>query len=223
MVLFVTRLVLIHGSVTNAGRSWPRQGPLAERFELVAPNRPGFWPNPPVERVDFDADAAWLRGLVAPGDHVVAHSYGGVAALVAAPSLPLASLTVIEPPAFAIARGDPAVEAWLATYFELTSVDGFLAHVGAPLRLVDPLPPDLAQGAEALLRERPPTEAEIPLEPLPYPVLVVTGGHEQAFEAVGDVLARELHASRAVLPGTGHAVQNAPGFNEALVAFVDAA
>ncbi|HZQ80807.1 MAG TPA: alpha/beta hydrolase [Gaiellaceae bacterium] len=219
----MTRLVLIHGSVTNAGRSWRRQAPLAERFELVAPNRPGFWPGPPVERVDFDVDAAWLQGVVQPGDHLVAHSYGGVAALLAAPSLPLRSLTVIEPPAFAVARGEPAVEAWLATYVELDSADAFLAHVGAPLRLVEPLPPDLRQGAAALLAERPPTEAQIPLTPLPYPVLVVTGGHEPAFEAVGDVLERSLHAERAVLPGAGHAAQNAPGFNETLVDFVQRA
>ena len=66
--------------------------------------------------------------------------------------------------------------------------------------------------------ERGPDEAEIPLEPLPYPVLVVTGGHEPAFDAVADVLCERLGAERLVLPGAGHAVQNAPGFNEALEA-----
>jgi pimeloyl-ACP methyl ester carboxylesterase len=223
MVRFVTRLVFVHGSVTNAERSWPRQAPLASRYEVLAPDRPGFWPGPPVERVDFDVDAEWLLGVVAPGDHLVAHSYGAVAALVAAARLPLASLTVIEPPAFAVARGVPEVEAWLETYVTLRSADAFLAHVGAPLRLPEPLPPDLEQGVEALLRERPPTEARITPAPLPYPVLVVTGGHEPAFEAVGDVLERELRAERVVLPGAGHAAQNADGFNEALVAFVERA
>jgi pimeloyl-ACP methyl ester carboxylesterase len=60
----------------------------------------------------------------------------------------------------------------------------------------------------------------IPVEPLPYPVLVVTGDHELAFEAVADVLCERLGAERLVLPGAGHAVQRAPGFNEALEAFV---
>lgn len=223
---FVTRLVLLHGSVTNAALSWPRQRPLAREFELVLPNRPGFPPNPPVERVDFDVDAAWLPSVVQPGDHLVAHSYGGVIALLAAPSLELASLTVVEPPAFGVARGDAAVEAWLAAAARLPSDDvrgrleAFLAHVGAPFPLPDPLPPDLQQGAEAFFDERWPQEARIPLAPLPYPVLVVTGGHEPAFESVGDVLERELRAERIVLPGAGHAVQNAPGFNDALVSFV---
>ena len=92
--------------------------------------------------------------------------------------------------------------------------------MGAPLRLPDPLPPALQQGAEAFLTERWPSEADIPLAPLPYPVLVVTGDHEPAFETVGDVLERELQAERLVLRGAGHAVQNARGFNDRLLEFL---
>ena len=50
----MTRLVFIHGSVTNADLSWGRQRALAGRFEVFAPNRPGFPPGPPIERVDFE-------------------------------------------------------------------------------------------------------------------------------------------------------------------------
>jgi pimeloyl-ACP methyl ester carboxylesterase len=220
------RLVLLHGSVTNAALSWRAQAPLADQFELVLPNRPGFPPNPPVERVDFDADAVWLERIIRPGDHLVGHSYGGVVALVAAPSLPLSSLTVIEPPAFGVARGDPAVEHWLdvASRFPRDSVrahvQAFLAHVGARFPLPDPLPPDLQQGVEAFFSERRPDEAVIPLEPLPYPVLVVTGDHEPAFEAIADVLCARLGAERLLLPGAGHAVQRVPEFNDALEAFI---
>lgn len=222
----MTRLVLLHGSVTNAALSWRKQQTLAEEYELVAPDRPGFPPGPPVERVDFEAEAPWLAELIRPGDHLVAHSYGGVTALLAAPLLPLASLTVLEPPAFGVARGDPAVEAWLDGATALPRddlrayVEAFLVHVGAPLRLPDPLPPVLEQGARAFMSERWPSEAELPLAPLPYPVLVVTGDHEPAFEAVGDVLERELRAERLVLPGAGHAVQNARGFNDRLLEFL---
>jgi pimeloyl-ACP methyl ester carboxylesterase len=190
------------------------------------PDRPGFPPGPPVERVDFEAEVPWLAELVREGDHLVGQSYGGVIALLAAPRLPLASLTVIEPPAFGVARGDPAVERWLEEAFALprddprTKVEAFLAHVGAPLRLPDPLPPELQQGAEAFLTERSPSEAELRPAPLPYPVLVVTGDHEPAFETVGDVLERELHAERLVLRGAGHAVQNARGFNDRLLEFL---
>ena len=225
---FVTRprLVLLHGSVTNAALSWGAQRPLAAQFELILPNRPGFPPNLPVERVDFDDDALWLETVVQPGDHLVGHSYGGVVALIAAPRLPLASLTVIEPPAFGVARGDPAVEHWLEVAAALprdsvrTHLAAFLRHVGAPFPLPDPLPPELQQGAEAFYWERRPDEASIPFEPLPYPVLVVTGDHEPAFEAVGHVLCARFGAERLVLPGAGHAVQRAPGFNDALEAFI---
>jgi pimeloyl-ACP methyl ester carboxylesterase len=225
-VRFVTRLVLLHGSVTNAALTWRKQHALAVEYELVLPDRPGFPPGPPVERVDFEAEVPWLEALVRPGDHLVGQSYGGVVALLAAPRLPLASLTVIEPPAFGVARGDPAVERWLEQAFALprddarTYVEAFLAHVGAPLRLPDPLPPVLEQGAEAFLTERPPSEAELRLAPLPYPALVVTGDHEPAFDAVGDVLERELGAERLVLRGAGHAVQNARGFNDRLLEFL---
>ncbi|HZP74373.1 MAG TPA: alpha/beta hydrolase [Gaiellaceae bacterium] len=222
----MTRLVLLHGSLTGSARSWGAQRELAARFELVAPDRPGFYPGPPVARVDFEADVRWLRDVVRAGDHLVAHSYGAVIALVAAPSLPLASLVVIEPPAFSIARGEPVVESWLARAEALPRTDprthaaAFLRLVGAPFLLPQELPPDLEQGVEALFRERHPVDADVPLAPLPYPVLVVTGDHEPAFDAVGDVLERELGAERIVLSGGGHAVQSAPGFNEALLAFL---
>ena len=222
----MTRLVLLHGSVTNAALTWRKQQALAAEYELVTPDRPGFPPGPPVARVDFEADVPWLEALVQPGDHLVAQSYGGVIALLAAPRLQLASLTVIEPPVFDVARGDPAVERWLEQAFALprdhprTYVEAFLTHVGAPLRLPDPLPPALQQGAEAFLTERPPWEAKLRLAPLPYPVLVVSGNHEPAFEAVAGVLERELRAERLILPGAGHAVQNARGFNDRLLEFL---
>ena len=75
------RLVLVHGSVTNGAMTWGGQRELADRWELVVLDRPGFPPGPPVDRVDFDSDASWLAGLLEPGDHLCAHSYGGVVAL----------------------------------------------------------------------------------------------------------------------------------------------
>ena len=101
------RLVLVHGSVLGGRGTWGAQRPLADRFELVVLDRPGFPPNPPVERIDFEPDAAWVAELLRPGDHVVGHSYGGVISLLAAAVRPdlLGSLTVIEPPATRVALG----------------------------------------------------------------------------------------------------------------------
>ena len=94
--------------------------------------------------------------------------------------------------------------------------------MGSELRLPEPLPPALEQGARAAMVERPPWEAEIPLDELaaaPFPKLVISGGHHAAFDAVCDVLEERLGAERAVLPGAGHSVPRAPGYAERLLEF----
>ena len=78
------RLLFVHGSVVNAELTWAAQKPLADRFELVLPNRRGFPPGPDVDRVDFEDEAVWFEQFLEPGTHVVGHSYGGVIALLAA-------------------------------------------------------------------------------------------------------------------------------------------
>lgn len=231
------RLLLVHGSVVNADLTWSAQKPLAERFDVVAPSRRGFPPGGDVERVDFDDESHWLEPFLAPGAHVVGHSYGGVIALLAAARRPelVRSLTVIEPPAFGVARGRDDVESYVARMSALWEegptepepfLRAFLATVGTsapPGRFT----PELLQGARTLRVERAPWEAEIPLACLasaPFPILAVSGGHEPAFEAVCDVLAEQAGAERAVLPGAGHSVQRlgAP-FNDLLAAFVERA
>jgi pimeloyl-ACP methyl ester carboxylesterase len=228
------RLLFVHGSVVNGEVTWSAQRPLAERFDLVVPNRRGFPPGPAVGRVDFADEAAWLESYLEPGTHLVGHSYGGVIALLAAARRPrlVRSLTVVEPPAFGIARGDPAVEAFIAgaeRHWRDGPRDpeaflrGFLRLVGArepPGRLTV----GLLQGARMLMVERPPWEADIPLAELaraPFPILAVSGAHSAAFDAVCDVLEKQAGAERAVLPGAGHSPQRLGAlFNELLTEFV---
>jgi pimeloyl-ACP methyl ester carboxylesterase len=102
----------------------------------------------------------------------------------------------------------------------------FLAAVGSDFDPPTPLPPQLLRGARTLMGERGPWEADIPLEALAdrrLPTLVVSGAHHLAFEAICDRLERALSAERLVLPGYGHNVQVHPGFNAALLAFVQRA
>ena len=107
----VGRLVFVHGSVRNGEAAWAAQRALADRYELVALNRPGYPPNPPEARIDFEEQASWFAERLKPGDHLCDHSYGGVVSLYAAGLFPeLASLTVLEPPAFGLAAGDPAAD-----------------------------------------------------------------------------------------------------------------
>lgn len=226
------RLVLVHGSVSAGMQAWEAQKPLAERFTLVVPTRSGYPPNPALERIDFEVQARELAELLEPGDHLVGHSYGGVVSLLAAAlrADALRSLTVIEPPAFAVAPGDPAVERFLDAFRgwypkePRAYLEFFLPLVGAAFRVPDRLPSPLEQGARAAIAERFPSEAEIPLAALrdaPYPKLVVSGGHHPAFDAVCDVLERELGAEQAVVRGAGHSVpRTGEPFNDVLLGFL---
>jgi pimeloyl-ACP methyl ester carboxylesterase len=235
----VERIVLVHGSVTGGRVTWtPLRAALRHRLDLVVLERPGFPPNPPVDRVDFDEHAALVGSELGGGSHLVGHSYGGVIALLAAAGRPgsVRSLTVIEPPCTQVAAGDPAAERfeeegrrWWRdgpVHDPEAFVRGFLRYVGSDFDPPSPLAPQLEQGAQTLLFERGPWDAKIPLAEIaaaPFPLLAVSGGHHPAFEAICDALAREAGAERLVLPGYGHAPHRHPGFAEALAGFVDRA
>ena len=132
------------------------------------------------------------------------------------------SLTVNEPPAFGVARGNPAVEQFLAAMERAPReprayLEYFLPLVGVSSEVPPRLSPSFEAATRAAIAERPPHEAVIPLErlrELRFPKLVVSGAHNAALDAVADVLEAGLPALRAVLPGAGHNVQRAPGYNE---------
>jgi pimeloyl-ACP methyl ester carboxylesterase len=215
------QVLLVHGSIVPGWQTWNAQRPLADHLRLVIPHRTGYPPNPPLERIDIQAQAAEIAALIEPGMHVVGHSYGGIVSLVAAALVPdrIRSLAVIEPPAFGLARGNPAVEdivAEIAAVYadtELSPREFFLhfaGTVGATPSLPDPLPPQMVAAAHATRIEQPPWEAQIPFDVLAdarFPKLVFTGDHNAAFDAVADVLAVRLPAERTVIQGSGHSVQ----------------
>ena len=229
-----------------------RRSVSPETAELVVLERPGFEPQapgspmapvsgfsqtpaPPPPRIDFEVHAAWVAERVREGDHLVGHSYGGVISLLAAAAVGdrLGSLTVIEPPCTRVALDDPAVAAFAEAgeaFWRVGPRDdpeaflrGFLDHVGSGFEPPSPLPPAVERGARALIGERGPWEAEIPLERLSalgLPTLVVSGAHHPAFDTICDVLERALGAERLVIEGHGHNPQLDPAFTAALLAFV---
>jgi pimeloyl-ACP methyl ester carboxylesterase len=221
--------LLVHGSGFR-DFTWADQMPLAVRYRLVLPFRRGYGASPDADP-DFEVDARDIVSLLEERANVVGHSYGAVGSLVAAGLRPEAfrSLTVIEPPAFGVARGDPAVEELVARVQDVRagSTGMTTAEFGRAFteairfeRPVEDPPPEILSAVESLRRERPPWEAEIPFEQLDgIPVLVVSGGWHPAFDAVCDVIEERARAERAVLPGAGHGAQHAPGFNERLVSF----
>jgi pimeloyl-ACP methyl ester carboxylesterase len=224
------RVVLVHGSVMPGLMSWQEQRELAERWTLIVPDR--FAGD---RTVDFDVDADGVADLLDGGAHLVGHSYGGVVSLLAAARRPQAvhSLTVVEPPAFDAARGDPAVDrlvAELRAHWAEGPEDpeafllGFIRIMGSDVPLPSPLAPALERGARAFRRERSPWDATIPLEALaraPFPKLVVSGGWHPALEAVCDAIAGGIGARREAISGADHSVQAvAAPFNRLLDRFL---
>jgi pimeloyl-ACP methyl ester carboxylesterase len=214
-------VLFIHGSVVDAGLTFRKQRELAERWTLILPNRPGFGSSPPLERLDFEAEAPLLAELLGDGAHLVGHSYGGVIALLIAAQRPEAvrSLTVSEPGCLRVAAGVPVVDEMIRNgellFSDPDSVPSevflryFRSGAGSARETPAELPEELARGVELLKRERPSWEAEIPLERIAaagVPALVISGGHSEAFEAVCDALADRLGCERAVIRGRDHTV-----------------
>jgi pimeloyl-ACP methyl ester carboxylesterase len=218
------RLILIHGAITNGAAAWSKQKPLADRWQLVVVNRPGFVPNPAANSSDFESDAQDVAEMLDEPAHLVGHSYGGLIALLTASYRPdsVRSLTVIEPPAMNLMRGDPDIEKSIADHIQLVAshrddpqafLTAFTSTLGGdPASVPNPLPDPLRQHVELLIHERPPWDAAIPVEALskaPFPKLVMSGGHSQMQERMCDTLAQAIgpSAKRAVIDGGGHLVQ----------------
>lgn len=223
-------VVLVHGGTPGGGAdAFAAQRPLAQRWSMLLPDRPGHGKTPPSGREDFEQDAALLSPLLgACGAHLVGHSYGGVVAIYMAAHHPelVRSLTLIEPPAFWLAPHDQAAvamsEANRALVTDppsdpLETLERFFALVGmeplpAALAHMHPLPPPLVRAAEIVLALRGPWEGTVPMTDLAagrYPIQVLTSGRIAGFEAIAQALVEEAGAAHVVVPGTHHAVQDA--------------
>ncbi len=229
------RVVLVHGSVAGADLTWREQRPLGARWRLVTANRPGFGCSPAIERGDFEAEAPLFAELLGDGAHLVGHSYGGVIALYAAALRPgaVCSLTVSEPGCLAAAAGNPEVDAQIAhgrRLFEHADaleprefLTVFRAGAGVTRETPQVLSGPLLDGVRLLMRERPSWEADPDwraLREAPFPKLVLSGAHSDVFEAVCDAVAERIGAERARIPGRGHTIPAAEGYNEQLDRFM---
>jgi pimeloyl-ACP methyl ester carboxylesterase len=241
------RALLVHGSMSFGELAFSEQRPLAERRRLELLDRRGYGTSPDrAGRVDFEEDARDLAALLDETADLVGHSYGGVVCLLAAALRPdgVRSLTVIEPPAFAVARGTPAVEeviVRIGRHFaegdglsEEAFLDGFLRAWGFEQLAPRTLAPRARRGVRSSMTERMPWEAKIPLDRLAtagLPVLVARGAWDEvepsarnlagaAFAAVCGVLVERLGAQAAVFPGAAHQPQLLGAqFNARLEAF----
>ncbi len=243
-------VVFVHGSFSWGEEAFAEQRELADKFRLVLVDRRGFGKSPPAGKVDFEEDARDIVEILREGAHLVGHSYGGVVSLLAASLRPEAvwSLTVIEPPAFGLARGNRAVEQMIErimSHYQAASnaapaafYDGFLKAWGFNSPGIHAVSDEMVRAIQTSRQERPPWEAQIPLDQLataPFRKLVVSGGWKlapprarevagMAFNAVCDVLETKLGAERAVFEEAAHNPQLlGKPFNERLERFLRSA
>lgn len=203
-------ILLVHGGA-GPKTTWGSLAPLAARWTLCTAHRRGYPPSPPPPGggQDFEFDAQDLLSLLDARPHVLAHSYGVLGALLAAARRPgdVRSLTLIEPPLYAVVEGDPEVARLRRNGDEVltrgldadpATLREFLRLAGAPVG-EGPLPEEIAAAV---------------------PVLVASGDHAPGIERICDALAAELGAERLVLPGAGHFVAAAPRFPAELERFL---
>jgi pimeloyl-ACP methyl ester carboxylesterase len=225
-------VLLVHGGA-SAEHTWRGLEPLATRWTLASMHRRGFPPSPPPTggRGDFSEDAADLAALLAARPHVVAHSYGGVGAMLAAAEHPVRSLTLIEPAVHLLPDdreaehlkriGETALAEGLQT--DAQTLREFLRIAGSSVPDDGPLPDEVLAAVRRAHGTRSPYEADLPLErlrDLRIPTLVASGAHCPPMERSMDALAAAVGARRLVAPGAGHFVAAAPGFADELDAFL---
>jgi len=220
------RVLLWHGG-GGPEMTWSRQHALASSFELRIPWRRGCSPSVSAPRADWGADVLDLLRVMPERAHVVAHSYGGVSAMVAATIAPqrFGSLVVLEAPLWSLTPDDLELQ-------QLAALGRAFAN-GAPearaaFLALAALPDGHPQTArtERLARNfRDPGEARIDIERLKRSglrIAIGSGAHNAAIERSSDALSERLEAERWVLPGAGHAVPRQVEFNDRLRTFVGA-
>jgi pimeloyl-ACP methyl ester carboxylesterase len=231
------RVVCVHGSLSWGTFAFRAQRSLADSYSLVLPDRRGYGGSAGTRPADFSADADDIAPLLGDGAHLVGHSYGAVVALLVAARRPEAvrTLTAVEPAALSVARGDAAVEELIVTLadlhaaasnlsadeFVLRSLEAFGYRRGLDMPAHPKLSPKGIQAAVTTITERPPWEAEIPLDALAgigCPALIVSGRWDnlaageqalgrRAFGAVCDALTHSIAARRVIIDGWAHGCQ----------------
>ena len=239
---------MVHGSFTWGEDTWAQQRELADHYRLLVVDRCGHGQSPDTGRFGLEEQADDIADLLGKSAHLAGSSYGAVLALIVAQreAHKIRSLTVIEPPAWGLARGDPVVEEQLVG-FSLTADEAarlgpdvafsrFLEGIGAePL---DAALTDIDRKNTSASFQQPSTrEVPVSLQGLSaahLPLLIVSGGSQAAterfrnrrlaFRRVCEALATIPGAVWAQFPSAGHNPHlEDPGFNPRLRSFLEGA
>jgi pimeloyl-ACP methyl ester carboxylesterase len=239
-------VVMVHGSFTWGEDTWAQQRDLSDNYRLLVVDRCGHGESPDTKRIRFEEQADDIADLLGTSAHLVGSSYGALLALVVAQRDvgKIRSLTVIEPPAWGLARGDPLVDEQVLQMRPVLdqaeqlgpdlAFSRFLEAIGAE-PMGGPLTETDRKNTVASFREQPPEEAPLSLEGLRamhLPLLIVSGGvaaatsrlrnRRLAFHRACETLATIPGAEWAQFPSAGHNPHlEDPGFNPRLRSFLD--
>lgn len=216
--MYKQRVVFVHGAGSFGSAAWPGQHGMALDYDALFLRRHGFDPVAEPVESSFTEDAAIvLRSLAddgrgAAGGHVVAHSQGAIAAIMAAVERPdlVYSLTLVEPACLSLTAELPATAAHIQLMKPLFDARHQLSDQDFQREFVrrmfasdstEPATAEEHRAAKRLRLQAPPWEA--PLQIVPgVPTLVLTGGWEPLYEEIAGYL-RETGALHRIAPG-GH-------------------
>jgi pimeloyl-ACP methyl ester carboxylesterase len=187
--------VFVHGEGSYGSAAWPKQHGLALAYDALFLRRHGFDPEAEPVESNFAADAGIVLGALADdgrgaaGGHVVAHSQGAIAAMMAAVERPdlVYSLTLVEPACLSLTAELPATAAHRS--------------------LMQPLFDARHQLGDDDFLQAPPWEAPLHIVP-GVPTLVLTGGWEPLYEEIAGYL-KETGALHRTAAG-GHRPHDSP-------------
>ncbi|WP_455834689.1 alpha/beta fold hydrolase [Pseudarthrobacter siccitolerans] len=216
--MFKQRVVFVHGAGNFGSAAWPRQHGMALSYDALFLRRHGYDPVAEPVESSFEEDARIvLRSLAddgrgAAGGHVVAHSQGAIAAMLAAVERPdlVFSLTLVEPACLSLTAELPATAAHIGTMQPLfdarhqMSDQDFQREFVRRVYATDLQKPATAEEKRSARRLRLQAPAwEAPLHIVPgVPTLVLTGGWEPLYEEIAGYL-RETGALHRTAAG-GH-------------------
>ncbi len=204
-------------------------------MEIV--DRPGFGQSPTRGVDDMEADSVWIADKLGTGANLVAHSWGGAEALLAAARSPDAvkSLVLVEPALQTLLIGNPMVEQDPVLKADAGHFLGLLMSAHTPgdygLSFAQSLgASNIGGGANdvaatlkahpqqattlgcALLQARMASpvavrQAAETVAKAGIPVLIITGGWSPFFDAVGEVAAKLTQGRHVIVRSPNHFVQ----------------
>jgi len=232
--MFKQRVVFVHGAGSFGSAAWPRQHGMALSYDALFLRRHGYHPVAEPVESSFDEDAAIvLRSLAddgrgAAGGHVVAHSQGAIAAMMAAVERPdlVFSLTLVEPACLSLTAELPATAAHIGLMqplfdarHQMSDEDfqrEFVRRVYAT-DLQQPATAEEKRSARRLRLQDPSWEAPLHIVP-GVPTLVLTGGWEPLYEEIARYL-RETGALHRTAAG-GHRPHDSPEGDRIIRSFI---